>query len=130
MNREAQNAMSSHPELLPQAEEGHRHSSGMVLGIVGDTQRSFCCSGKQLAFISEINSQMPSDLEAWQCLLQTDSAVPMSWPKWEGPPCADEVEVMGIGARVRVGILALSLPSYQASIFSSHTGIRIVILAM
>lgn len=84
MNREAQNAVSSHPELLPWAKEGHRHSPGMELGIVGDTQRSFWCSGKQFAFISEINSQMPSDFEAWQYLLQTDSAVQKSWSKWEG----------------------------------------------
>lgn len=53
---------------------------GTELGIVGDTQRSFSCGGKQFAFIWEINSQMPSDLEAWQSLWQTDSAVQKSWP--------------------------------------------------
>lgn len=52
------------------------------LGVVEGTQRSFWCSGKQFAFISEVNPQMPSDMKAWEYLLQTDSAVEKSWPKW------------------------------------------------
>lgn len=51
---------------------------GKELGVVEETQKSFWCSGKQFAFISEVNSQMPSDLEAWEYLLQTDSAVEKS----------------------------------------------------
>lgn len=57
---------------------------GKELGVAGDTQRSFWYSGKQFAFISEINPQMPSDLEAWEYLLQRDSAEEKPWPEWEG----------------------------------------------
>lgn len=52
--------------------------------------------------MTEINPQMPSDLEAWEHLLQTDSAVGKSWPEWEGPCAAGEVEGRGIGGAVRV----------------------------
>lgn len=72
------------------AEEGHRH--------VADVQGLFRCSGKQFAFISEINPQKPSDLEAWEHFLQTESAVKKSWPEGEESQYADEVQGMGVEA--------------------------------
>lgn len=54
------------------------------LGMAGGTQRSFWCTEKLFAFISEINPQKPSALEAWEYLLQRESAVEKSWQSGRG----------------------------------------------
>lgn len=86
------------------------------LGIEGDSQRSFWCGEKQFAFIflnkpigiSRLGSTFCEQILLWKS------------PGLSGRGlCAGEVEVIGLGAAVRIGILVLSLLSYRTSIFSS-----------
>jgi hypothetical protein len=82
------------------------------LGMAGDAQGSLWCSGKQFAFISEVNPEKPSDIRLGSTFCKQNV-------QWKGPGpsgrCLCVVDSTGFGDLS----LGLFLSSNSASISSS-----------